>query len=271
MITSEQFRSGIVDLDVPRGRLAFWWLGQHSWIIKTGNFILGLDVYLKEDPRRLVPPVLRGEDCDFFDFMFCTHEHGDHFDRPTLTVIAKVAAKTRFVVPKALRVQANEIGLPRERTILLDGQSEYEENNLRIISIPSAHEFLEFDPETGHRFLGYVINVDGFWIYHSGDTCYYDGLLAKLKQYPIDIAFVPINGRDGRRYRANCMGNLTYQEAVDLVGMSGPELTCPAHYDMFAHNSEDPHLFADYLTAKFPDQKFWIGKAHELVWADKSD
>jgi L-ascorbate metabolism protein UlaG (beta-lactamase superfamily) len=269
--TSRQFREEVVELNVPADQLAFWWLGQHGWIVKTTNYLLGFDLYLKDDPRRLIKPVLQAEDCDFFDFLFATHEHTDHFDQPALEVIAKASTKTRFVLPKILQTKAAKIGIAGRRVVLLDAQKqvEYSRENLRIISIPSAHEFLEIDPETGSQFLGYIVYVDGFCLYHSGDTCYYDGMLGKLREHTIDIAFVPINGRDGTRYRRNTIGNLTYQEAVDLVGQAKVCLACPAHHGMFAHNTQDPVLFIDYLTAKYPNARYWVGPPHELVWYER--
>ncbi len=39
----------------------------------------------------------------------------------------------------------------------------------------------------------------------------------------------------------------------------------PAHYEMFAKNSEDPLLFADYLTAKYPGINHWIGRHGEKL------
>lgn len=271
MRTSKEFRDQIVTLNVPADRLAFWWLGQHSWIVKTQNHILALDPYLADDPRRLVKPVLDPEDCDFFDCVLCTHEHSDHFDKPALEAMARVSTNTKFIVPKVVQAQAQAIGLAGDNVVLLDAQThaEYIQENLHVISIPAAHEFVQIDPQTGSRWLGFIINVDGFCVYHSGDTCYYDGLLPTICKHAIDIAFVPINGRDGKRYRNNTIGNLTYQEAVDLLGQANVKLACPAHHGMFAHNTEDPQLFADFMNAKFPAQQYWIGQPHELVWYDK--
>ena len=47
------------------------------------------------------------------------------------------------------------------------------------------------------------------------------------------------------------IGNMTYQEAVDLAGEAGPEAVILGHFDMFAENSADPEEFADYLDAKY--------------------
>ena len=75
--------------------------------------------------------------------------------------------------------------------------------------------------------------------------------------------FPPINGRDAERLRDNCIGNMTYQEAADLVGVLKPGLAVPGHYDMFAFNGEDPRKFVDYVEIKYPEQKVREYKAGE--------
>ena len=113
-----------------------------------------------------------------------------------------------------------------------------------------------------------MIDTSDFCIYHAGDTVNYDGLLTRLQQFPLDVVFLPINGRDAGRFRRNCIGNLTYQEAVDLAGELRVRLAVPLHYDMFAANSEDPQKFADYLNAKWPGVRSWVGSVGETVELD---
>ena len=89
-------------------------------------------------------------------------------------------------------------------------------------------------------------------LYHAGDSCIYEGLVTKLKRWDFDAVFLPINGRDAARLRANIIGNMTYQEAADLAGALRPRLTVPAHFEMFAANSCDVQLFLDYMQVKYP-------------------
>jgi L-ascorbate metabolism protein UlaG (beta-lactamase superfamily) len=70
----------------------------------------------------------------------------------------------------------------------------------------------------------------------------------------IDAVLLPINGRDAERYRRDCIGNMTFQEAADLAGELRPGLAIPGHWDMFADNPGDPDAFLDYLDAKYPGQ-----------------
>ena len=189
------------------------------------------------------------------DFIFGSHDHIDHIDHPIWKEVNKLKPNQKFIIPEALKKSlSEEMSIPLENFIGLNDDEKYEESGLSVTAIASAHELLDKDPETGlYPYLGFIIEIDGVVIYHSGDTCKYEGLESKLKNYQIDIAFLPINGRDAVRFKRNCIGNMTYQEAVDLAGAVKPKLTVPGHYGMFAHNTEDPQLFVDFLNAKYPD------------------
>ena len=118
----------------------------------------------------------------------------------------------------------------------------------------ARHELLDRDPKTGlYPYLGYVIEGNGVTIYHSGDCCLYEGIAAKLRQWKLDLALLPINGRDAWRFTHDIIGCMTYQEAADLAGAIRPKRVMPAHYDMFAANTEDPQKFLDYVHVKYPD------------------
>ncbi len=113
---------------------------------------------------------------------------------------------------------------------------------------------MDQDPKTKqYPYLGYILELDNIVIYHSGDTCLYEGMTTKLKNWNFDIAFLPINGRDAIRLSSGCIGNMTYQEAADLSGNITPHLTVPGHYGMFAKNTVDPKLFYDYMQVKYPE------------------
>lgn len=240
------------------GQLYFWWLGQHSFVVKTARHIFYLDPFLSPLAGRQVPPLLLPEEVTHADFITGSHNHADHIDRPILNRLLAASPHSRLVIPRAVWPKLEYLKLPEGRVRLLDDTQYLLENEVKITAIKAAHEFFDRQP-LGHPYLGYVIEADGVTIYHSGDTCIFDGLATRLKAWSITVAFLPINGRDAKRLRSGCIGNMTYQEAVDLAGAIQPRLTVPAHYEMFAGNTENPALFADYLEVKFPGLKYWIG------------
>ena len=232
---------------------AFWWLGQQSFAVKLGGKVLYFDLFLTERPDRRIPPLLRPGEIDNAYAVFGSHDHSDHIERPVWKAVAAASPGAVFVCPKPL-LGSMEGVVPAGRIRGLDDGETADLGGVRVTGIAAAHEFLDRDPVTGfHPYLGYVAEAGGRSVYHAGDTCRYDGLAEKLrKRGPLAVMFLPINGRDGDRYRGGCIGNMTFQEAADLAGETGPGLAVPAHFEMFAHNLGDPVRFGEYLEAKYP-------------------
>lgn len=243
----------------PPGGLTFWWLGQHSFILKMGGHVLYLDPFLSPFEGRLVPTPFAPEELNNADFIFCSHDHADHLDADAVPGMAAASPAARFVIPRACRERMISLGVPHERQVPLDDGEVFGVAGLKVTGIRAAHEFFDRVEGVGHPYMGWVIESGACAVYHSGDTLCYDGLLPTLRRWRLTVAFLPINGRDGIRYRSGCIGNMTFQEAVDLAGLLKPALAVPAHYDMFAGNSQDPAAFVDYLDAKFPGQPCWVG------------
>jgi L-ascorbate metabolism protein UlaG (beta-lactamase superfamily) len=135
-------------------------------------------------------------------------------------------------------------------------------SGFRLSAIPSAHEQLERDPSGRHRFLGYIVQMGSWTIYHSGDTVLYEGMIDQLSPYRIDVALLPINGRCGR-----VAGNLTAREAAWLANRAGARLVIPCHYDMFAFNTGNVDEFA--ASAKDLRQPYAVLRCGES-WASES-
>ncbi len=132
-------------------------------------------------------------------------------------------------------------------------------DDIKITGIAAAHEFLDIDIKSGrYPYLGFIVEYKGLKFYHAGYTCLYEGMISKLKKWELDIAFLPINGRDAKRLKTGCIGNMTYQEAADLSGALKPKITIPGHYGMFNHNTEDPELFTEYMSVKYPEQRVHV-------------
>lgn len=265
MKTGKALIDDINGLELGEGAAAFWWLGQLSYAVKVAGKVLYFDPYLAPDSARNVPPLLAPEEVTHADWVFGSHDHGDHIDPVAVAGIAAAAPQARFVCSRVARAHLRALEVPEGRIVALDEGLVHEEDGVRITPIAAAHEFLDRHAELGHPYLCYVVEVDGVTILHAGDTVWYEGLLAKLSRWRFDLAFLPINGRDARRYASGCIGNMTYQEAVDLAGALRPRLTVPGHYEMFTSNSEDPQLFAAYMDVKYPGLAYWIGAHGEAV------
>lgn len=228
-------------------------LGQHSFLLKAGGVMIAIDAYLTAESNRLIPPLIPAEEFCGIDIMLCSHDHGDHLDRPSLAAMAAASPGAVFIVPEAIRPTITEI--PADRICGMNDSEVREFGTVSIRAVAAAHEFLDKTAEGLFPYLGFVISTPAGSIYHSGDCCVYDGLLPKVSNPAPDLMLLPINGRDAVRLRRNCIGNMTWQEAADLAGWSKTGMVIPAHYDMFEGNLADPEPFIDYVNVKYPDMK----------------
>ena len=247
------------------GRVAFWWLGQHSFVVKGGDTIVYIDPYLSSDEARQTPPLLRPEEVTDADLVLGTHDHLDHIDPGTIPGIAVASPQAKFVVPRPAAARVRELDVAPDRLLPLTDGETAEWRGARVTAIKSKHERFDEVPGVGFPFLGYILELNGVTLYHSGDTIVYEGLVTALQRHEPSVAFLPINGRCADRLRSGCIGNMTYQEAVDLAGDVGVRWAIPAHYDMFVGNQEDPTKFVRYLEVKFPEIRTWVGPAGQRV------
>jgi L-ascorbate metabolism protein UlaG (beta-lactamase superfamily) len=116
----------------------------------------------------------------------------------------------------------------------LDAGKSFIWKGFSVRAVPSAHEGLDTDVQGRNLYLGFVVEVDGLRLYHSGDSLAYEGLPGWLGSDPFDVLFLPINGRDPARGVA---GNMSAAEAVALAIRVRPRFVVPHHFDMFTFNT----------------------------------
>ncbi len=233
---------------------ALFWLGQMGFLIKSGDMTLCIDYYACPDSLRRTPIPVPAEELRNVDIFLGTHDHIDHIDHPSWKIWAKTNPEAVFIFPAAHADKVGADGVEADRMKGLNAGECVQIKDVKISALAAAHEFLDRDPESGlYPYLQYIIEINGLRIHHAGDTVRYEGMLPMLRSFgKIDVQILPINGRDGKRYRSGLIGNMTFQEAADLAGECSPRIVIPGHWDMFEGNLADPHEFADYLEAKYP-------------------
>lgn len=240
-------------LVVGERTLAFWGLGQVGVIIKGPDGVIYVDPYLTDSDGtggslgRSFPPPLRPEETTNANTVLLTHDHIDHTDPDTVMPMAKSSPGARFIAPYTSRDTLIEAGLDSERVETPTVGEPLEVAGARVTAVPSAHTELEHDSERGYPYLGYVLEWNGVTVYHSGDTVIHEGLMEALSGWKIDIAFVPINGRDFFRTRDGIVGNTDFREAAHLAEELDVGVIVPTHYDLVPENSVDPGQFVSYL------------------------
>ncbi len=217
------------------GKLHLWWLGQSGYLIQWQGHHLLVDPYLSDSltkkyagsdkPHvRMTERVIAPEQLDFIDVVTSSHNHTDHLDGETLIPLLKANPKLTIIVSRA--------------------NVNFAANRLQV----------------AHKCISLIIQVGSWTIYHSGDAIPYDGLTERLKRWKIDIAILPINGRDPSR---GVPGNFTGQEAAELGKEIGAGLVIPCHYEMFEFNTVSAQGFVE--VAEKIGQKYHLLKSGERL------
>lgn len=258
----------------PAGAVAFWWLGQASFVLKGAGTVVYVDPYLRLSDRRLSPPPFAPTAVSNADLVLLTHDHGDHVDPETLPGLAAASPGARFVAPRPIaeRVAGLVGGAARVVPAIADEAITLDVRGARIEirPVPARHE--EFDlTSQGYPYLGYSVQLNGVCIHHSGDTIPYEGQVERVRAHGVDVALLPINGRDFYRTRAGTIGNFDYREAAEFAVRIGATVAIPMHYGMFRENTAPPGYFISYLADFHPEQSVHVmGRFRKFVYLKPS-
>ena len=273
VLQDEAFLEDVIRAQKHSDPLHLWWLGQSGFLIQWQGHHLLIDPYLSDSltkkyegtgkPHvRMTERVIAPERLDFIDVVTSSHNHTDHLDGETLIPLWKANPNLKVLVSRAnVEFAAERLKVPAERlTPIRTDDASVHMDPFTFSAIPSAHESLEQDENGDHHFIGLLVNVGKWTIYHSGDCVPYSGLVERLSQWSIDIALLPINGRDPARGVA---GNFTSEEAAQLGKQIHAGLVIPCHYEMFEFNTVSPEEFVH--SARQVDQKYHLLKCGQRL------
>lgn len=244
----------IIDTVVEHGSLSIWWLGQEGYVIKSHDLTIYIDPYLStyaeritlgkpNEHVRMMQSPIRPEEVTNADLIICTHDHADHIDPDGIPIISRASEQTKFIVPECTRQTLLDFDISEERIYTLKGNDALTISGITIFAVPAKHERFDKDEIKGYPYLSYVIKIEGMNLLHAGDTIPYKGQIEKFQSHEIDLAFVPINGRDKFRHDLEFEGNFDCTEAVDFARGVAAGLTVPMHYNMFSINTGDVEEF----------------------------
>lgn len=236
---------------LPPRSVGLAWLGQAGFLLRWGGLSLTIDPYLSDSlaakyrgtpypHTRMMPTPVEAGELVGLRLVLCTHRHTDHMDPGTLPILAEHGPRCAFVVPRAEREAAVRAGIPESRTVLLNAGEMVEPlDGLTVAAVPAAHEELRVNEWGEHHFLGYVLKLGDFSVYHSGDCVPFNGLIDHVRPHGPNVALLPVNGRDEQRRSRGVPGNFTFAEAADIATSLRVELFIPQHFGMFDFNTVD--------------------------------
>jgi L-ascorbate metabolism protein UlaG (beta-lactamase superfamily) len=77
-----------------------------------------------------------------------------------------------------------------------------------------------------------------------------DDVASALSRLGIEVALLPINGRDAAREALGIVGNMDAGEAVELALAIGATRLLPYHWDGYAGNTVPPGTVVDAAAAR---------------------
>lgn len=237
--------------------LTITWYGQAGFRIEGGDSRVLIDAFMSDRDNRRYPPVATAEDFGDITLALCTHEHIDHLDLGFLTKFSTVNHGARIVVPAPVVDKAVAGGLDERRLVGAVPGEGFTYGDVTVHPLPALHGLGDDEPVVYEfldgRFLGYLMEIGGVRVFHTGDGLVYPELAPALRELRPDVLMLPINGRDQMREASGLVGNMNEAEAAWLATEVDPLYCIPMHYEMFAGNRGDIGRFAAYLHERAAD------------------
>lgn len=144
------------------------------------------------------------------DYILITHEHYDHFDSNVIEFVSKPT--TTIICNREVKNKLNR------RCMVLENYAQSMSARIIIKSVPAYNTTPEreiYHPKG--RDNGYLINVNGTYIYFAGDC---EDMPEMESIGTVDVAFLPIN----QPY------TMTVEQAINAATKISPIVLFPYHY-----------------------------------------
>ncbi|MEA3558630.1 MAG: MBL fold metallo-hydrolase [Candidatus Thermoplasmatota archaeon] len=185
------------------------WLGHASFKIESENKRIYIDPWkTKNQPKA--------------DLILLTHSHPDHLSEEDVASLKKNG--TVIMGPK-------DVGEKLPGTDVIRVGEKKEVGGIKVEAYPAYNLNKEFHPRA-NGWLGLVVDIGGFRIYHSGDTDVIEEMSAIDN---IDVALLPVGGTY----------TMDPEEATQAVKKLSPKKAIPMHWGDIVGGKEDALKFKE--------------------------
>lgn len=200
------------------------WLGHAAWRFSGRAATVIVDPFLEENPAA----PLKLKDIPRADVVLVSHDHYDHFgDAPAL---CKKTGATLVATYEVAAWAAEKHGIKTEG-MNIGGTIE--------VAGVKVHMTVAFHTSARGHPTGWVVEMDGVKVYHTGDTCLFGDMKLIGDFFRPDLACVPI----GDRFT---MGPASAAKAVELIR---PRVVVPMHYNTWPAIAQDAKAWAETVRA----------------------
>ncbi|MHA1908303.1 MAG: MBL fold metallo-hydrolase [Candidatus Thorarchaeota archaeon] len=168
------------------------------------------------------------------DMILVTHAHADHYSASDIRDVAR--NDTLVVCPETMTTQLerynNSLGVKPGDSFVYRG-----------INVTAFNLYLDDYPYGGQsnhpvesNWTSYIIDIDGFIIYHAGDAKY----MPEYQDFPVhaDVAFLPIYFDAGLGIK-----NASLYPIIQTIETISPDVCIPTHW----YNEDDALFMSDYV------------------------
>lgn len=213
-----------------------------------------IDPFLSENPTADIQP----ENFKSLDGILVSHGHSDHLgdaieiSKRTGAPIIAVYELARLCEKTGCKTHAMHIG----------GKHRFDFGMVRLTQALHGSVFEPKGAAEGFEYAGpacgFLIQMEGKWLYHSGDTGLFGDMELIGRRHPLEVAMLPI----GDNY---VMGP---EEAAYAATLLRAKRVIPMHYNTFPLIEQDAGEFIDLLKRKFPESQGIILKPGESLMID---
>jgi len=191
------------------------WLGHDSFRIEGSSQVIYVDPWQIKAGTKA-------------DLILVTHNHHDHCSPEDIEKVQKESTVIVTIAEAAKdlsgRIQIVEPG----------NQLSVGDTAIQVVPAYNLNKFRSpgnpFHPQTaGH--VGFVINVDGVRIYHTGDTDY----IPEMETIQADVILVPVSG----------IYVMTAEEAIQATASIQPQVAIPMHVGRSIGSLSDAERFKE--------------------------
>lgn len=190
------------------------WLGHASFRIDGS----GVTVYI--DPWKLKTPIPA-------DVICITHSHFDHLSEEDVALIRK--PHTTIIGPPDCKASFGD-----SFKTIAPGQT-VSAGGIQVEAVPAYNTDKEFHPKQ-NNWVGFVLEIDGFRVYHTGDT----DRIPEMDSIRADVVMFPVGGTY----------TMTVEQAADAANSIRPHVAVPMHCGDIVGTLKDRERFEAATSVK---------------------